>query len=150
MWQNTENLKKGGLWEGQRSMWKRMLKGSSRGQQRIFQQLKQNKHFYHKAESCIRNLRCHWTQASPGWWWRWQWRQAGGTGGSDGSTSDDPSRRAGSRRPRSGQNACTDPAPSHPAGSPSAACGGRWRWLVGNCWIAYCSSEEKGERVYKP
>lgn len=87
---------------------------------------------------------------SPARWWRWQWRRAVGTGGSGGNTSACPSRRAGSRRPRSGRNACTGPAPSRPGGSLSAACAGHWRWPVGNCWSACCSSERKEGRRRNP
>lgn len=86
------------------------------------------------------------SRRSPARWWRWQWRRAAGTGGSGGSTSACPSHRAGSRRPRSGRSACTGPAPSRPGGSPSAACAGHWRWPVGSCWSACCSSERRERR----
>ena len=83
-----------------------------------------------------------WCSLLPGWWWWWPWRWAVGTGGSGGSTSVGPSHTAGSHRPRSAQSACTRPGPSRPIGSLVAACGGRWRWPVGNCWSACCSSAE--------
>lgn len=90
---------------------------------------------------CLK-AKCHCCDLWPGRWWQWRWRPEEDTGGFDGSTSAGLSRRAVFRRPHSGQNVCTDPGPSRLAGSPAAACGDRWLWLVGNCWSVCCSSEK--------